>query len=149
MTRSLGPALTRRTVLSTSAAAALSTGLAPWLRSADATTTESRLAAEPGRARLVPSPHPETAVWAYDGLVPGPEIRVRQGKRLRVTVENRLDEETTVHWHGVRVPNPMDGVPYLTQKPNAPGAIFLYEVPVPSAAPSTEEHPVGEEGGRS
>ncbi|MGE0333878.1 MAG: multicopper oxidase family protein [Gammaproteobacteria bacterium] len=133
MTRSLGPALTRRTVLITSAAAALSTGLAPWLRSADATTTESRLAAEPGRARLVPSPHPETAVWAYDGLVPGPEIRVRQGDQLRVIVENRLDEETTVHWHGLRVPNPMDGVPYLTQKPIAPGETFLYEFTVPDA----------------
>src|SRR3546814_1736454 len=116
MTRSLGPALTRRTVLITSAATALSTGLAPWLRSADAATIEARLAAEPGRARLVPSPHPETAVWAYDGLVPGPEIRVRQGDQLRVIVENQLDEETTVHWHGVRVPNPMDGVPYRSEE---------------------------------
>ncbi len=57
--------------------------------------------------------------------MPGPEIRVRQGDRLRVSVENRLDEETTVHWHGLRVPNAMDGVPHLTQKPVAPGKTFM------------------------
>jgi FtsP/CotA-like multicopper oxidase with cupredoxin domain len=65
--------------------------------------------------------------------VPGPEIRARQGERLRVAVENRLAEETTVHWHGVRVPNAMDGVPHLTQKPIAPGETFIYEFDVPDA----------------
>ena len=48
---------------------------------------------------------PRPPIWSYNGAVPGPEIRVRQGERLRITVENRLDEETTVHWHGLRVPN--------------------------------------------
>ena len=48
-------------------------------------------------------------------------IRVKQGERLRVLVENRLPQETTVHWHGLRVPNAMDGVPHLTQVPIAPG----------------------------
>jgi FtsP/CotA-like multicopper oxidase with cupredoxin domain len=52
---------------------------------------------------------------------------VRQGERLRVRVENGLSEDTTVHWHGVRVPNAMDGVPHLTQKPIAPGESFTYE----------------------
>jgi FtsP/CotA-like multicopper oxidase with cupredoxin domain len=66
-------------------------------------------------------------VWAYEGTVPGPEIRVRQGDRLRVSVENRLPQETTVHWHGVRTPNAMDGVPHLTQKPIVPGETFEYE----------------------
>lgn len=66
-------------------------------------------------------------VWAYNGSVPGPEIRARQGDRLRVTVENALEEETTIHWHGVRVPNSMDGVPHLTQDPIGPGGTFTYE----------------------
>jgi FtsP/CotA-like multicopper oxidase with cupredoxin domain len=72
-------------------------------------------------------------VWSYNGTVPGPEIRVRQGERLRITVENQLAEETTVHWHGVRVPNAMDGVPQLTQKPIAPGESFVYEFDAPDA----------------
>lgn len=83
--------------------------------------------AAPGRTHLVPEPYGETPVWAYNDAVPGPEIRVRQGERLRIVVENGLDEETTVHWHGVRTPNAMDGVPYLTQTPIAPGETFTYE----------------------
>src|SRR3546814_3696839 len=78
-----------------------------------------RLRAAPGRTRLVPEPHGETPAWCYNGQVPGPEIRVRQGDRLRVHVENSLEEETTVHWHGLRVPNAMDGVPHLTQTPRS------------------------------
>jgi FtsP/CotA-like multicopper oxidase with cupredoxin domain len=58
---------------------------------------------------------------------------VRQGERLRITIENRLAEETTVHWHGLRVPNAMDGVPHLTQGPIAPGEAFVYEFEVPDA----------------
>jgi FtsP/CotA-like multicopper oxidase with cupredoxin domain len=72
-------------------------------------------------------------VWAYNAIVPGPEIRVRQGERARVVVENRLAEETTVHFHGIRLPNAMDGVPHLTQPPIAPGGTFTYELPVPDA----------------
>lgn len=83
--------------------------------------------AAPGRARLVPEPHGETPAWCYNETVPGPEIRVRQGERLRITVENGLAEETTVHWHGLRVPNAMDGVPHLNQPPIAPGGTFVYE----------------------
>ncbi|MCR5857406.1 multicopper oxidase family protein [Mesorhizobium sp. J428] len=83
--------------------------------------------AAPGRTHLVPEPYGETPVWAYNDAVPGPEIRVRQGDRLRVVVDNGLDEETTVHWHGVRTPNAMDGVPHLTQAPIAPGETFTYE----------------------
>lgn len=85
------------------------------------------LRAAPGLARLVPEPNPATAAWCYNGIVPGPEIRVRQGDRIRVEVVNALDEGTTVHWHGIRLPNAMDGVAHLTQKPIAPGAAFTYE----------------------
>lgn len=59
-------------------------------------------------------------MWAYNGSVPGPEIRLRQGGTLRILVDNGLDESTTIHWHGIRLPNAMDGVPDLTQPPIAP-----------------------------
>ncbi len=64
---------------------------------------------------------------AYNGRVPGPEIRVREGERVRIVLKNSLGEPTTIHWHGVDVPNPMDGVPDITQKPVQPGETFVYE----------------------
>src|SRR5437879_4461092 len=64
---------------------------------------------------------------AYNGEVPGPAIRAREGERLRVVLKNSLAEPTTIHWHGVDVPNPMDGVPGVTQKPVQPGETFVYE----------------------
>ena len=66
-------------------------------------------------------------VWAYNGAVPGPVFRVQVGERLRVRFTNRLPEDTTVHWHGVRVPNAMDGAPGVTQAPVRPGETFVYE----------------------
>ena len=118
------PALSRRGFLAGSAAAGAALSLQPaWADTHRAFT----LRAASGRARLVPEPWGESDVWCYGGTVPGPEIRVRQGDRLRIAVENALDEETTVHWHGLRVPNAMDGVPHLTQAPIAPGETFTYE----------------------
>ncbi len=92
-----------------------------------------RLRPAPGRVRLVPEPYAETDVWCYGGSVPGPELRLRQGEAVAIMVENGLAEETTVHWHGLRVPNAMDGVPHLTQAPIAPGGSFLYEFAAPDA----------------
>jgi FtsP/CotA-like multicopper oxidase with cupredoxin domain len=74
-----------------------------------------------------------TDVWAFNKVVPGPEIRVKRGEQLRVRVKNRLREETTVHWHGVRLPNNMDGVPHLTQLPIKPGEDFEYGFVCPDA----------------
>jgi len=91
------------------------------------------LVAAPASAQLVPDKYPRTDVWAYNDAVPGPVLRVRQGDRLRVRVENRLAEGTTVHWHGVRVPNAMDGVPVITQPSIAPGGSFTYEYVPPDA----------------
>ena len=65
--------------------------------------------------------------WTYNGLVPGPQIRVPYGQRVRIVVTNSLPEATTAHWHGIAVPNAMDGVPDLTQKPIQPGGSFTYE----------------------
>ncbi len=64
---------------------------------------------------------------AYNGQVPGPAIRVREGERVRVRLRNELAEPTTIHWHGVDVPNAMDGVPGVTQAPVPPGGEFVYE----------------------
>ena len=94
---------------------------------------ETNLVAKPGRTQLVPSKYPEPDVWAYNGRVPGPTLRLRQGDRLRARVQNALEEGTTVHWHGVRVPNAMDGVPIITQPIIEPGGDFLYEFAVPDA----------------
>jgi FtsP/CotA-like multicopper oxidase with cupredoxin domain/plastocyanin len=65
--------------------------------------------------------------WGYNGQVPGPELRVRQGDVLRVHLHNRLPAPTTLHWHGVDVPLDMDGVPGLSQNPVQPGEDFTYE----------------------
>jgi FtsP/CotA-like multicopper oxidase with cupredoxin domain len=65
--------------------------------------------------------------WTYNGTVPGPEIRVTEGQKVRVTLHNRLDEPTSIHWHGLPVPFAMDGVPGLTQPAVPPGGRFVYE----------------------
>lgn len=62
----------------------------------------------------------------YNGQVPGPTLRVREGERVRIALKNQLAEPTTIHWHGVDVPNAMDGVPGITQKPIQPGERFVY-----------------------
>ena len=59
--------------------------------------------------------------------MPGPELRIRLGETLRVRFTNHLPQPTTIHWHGVRVPNGMDGVPSVTQPPVEPGGTFTYE----------------------
>lgn len=64
---------------------------------------------------------------AYNGIVPGPEIRVREGDKVRVIVHNEMAQSTAVHFHGVLVPNAMDGVPYVTQPPIKSGETFTYE----------------------
>jgi FtsP/CotA-like multicopper oxidase with cupredoxin domain len=94
-----------------------------------------------GVTEVVLRPQPETIdlggrtarTWTYGAGIPGPEIRVKQGERLRVRVENGLPEETTVHWHGVRVPNDQDGVPDMPLPPIAPGESFTYEFAPPDA----------------
>ncbi|MDQ6984919.1 MAG: multicopper oxidase family protein [Candidatus Dojkabacteria bacterium] len=69
----------------------------------------------------------KTKVWSYNGEIPGPEIRINLGDTLKVNFTNNLPDETTIHWHGVRVPNAMDGVPGVNQEPIAPGDSFVYE----------------------
>src|SRR5690606_13110871 len=72
-------------------------------------------------------PGTTTPVWAYNGQLPGPLIRARVGDRMIVHFTNNLPEATTIHWHGVRLPNNMDGAPGLTQNPVEPGETFTYD----------------------
>lgn len=68
--------------------------------------------------------------YAFNGQIPGPQIRVRQGDKVKIVVRNELLESTTVHFHGLTVPNAMDGVPFITQPPIKRGATFAYEFTV-------------------
>ena len=69
-----------------------------------------------------------TPVWHYNGQMPGPMIKGKVGSTLKVEVINRLDEPTSVHWHGMRIDNAMDGVPGVTQDPIQPGETFIYQL---------------------
>jgi FtsP/CotA-like multicopper oxidase with cupredoxin domain len=91
------------------------------------------ITAKQAMADLLRGQGPKTSVWAYDGLIPGPEIRIRQNDLLNVAFKNELPQPSTVHWHGVRLPNAMDGVPNLTQKPVGPGQSFDYAFRPPDA----------------
>src|SRR5581483_4172800 len=73
------------------------------------------------------APGLKALVWGYNGSTPGPTIEAVEGDRVRIYVTNKLKEPTTLHWHGVVVPNGMDGVSGLTQKPIPPGGTFVYD----------------------
>ncbi|WP_437590680.1 multicopper oxidase family protein [Sorangium sp. So ce1000] len=73
------------------------------------------------------APGLKSEVWGYNGSTPGPTIEAVEGDRLRIYVTNSLPEATTVHWHGLVLPNGMDGVSGLTQRPIAPGETYVYE----------------------
>jgi FtsP/CotA-like multicopper oxidase with cupredoxin domain len=79
----------------------------------------------------------------YNGALPGPTLRGKRGEELRLRLVNELAEPTSVHWHGVRLPNPMDGVPQLTQSAIAPGASFDYRFNPPDAGTFWYHAPVG------
>ncbi|MGI9505437.1 MAG: multicopper oxidase domain-containing protein, partial [Geminicoccaceae bacterium] len=117
---------TRRRFLQAGAAAsAIASGASITKRAAAA--AEIELTVGKTTVPLVGEGHPETDVWAFNGSVPGPIIRARQGERLNIAVSNALSEPTTVHWHGLRVPIGMDGVPHLSQPPIEPGETFAYD----------------------
>jgi FtsP/CotA-like multicopper oxidase with cupredoxin domain len=89
------------------------------------------LIAEPIAHQFMPGL--DASCWGYNGRTPGPTIEAVQGDRVRIYVTNRLPEPTTVHWHGVRVVNGMDGVGGLTQRYIQPGETFKYEFTLPDA----------------
>jgi FtsP/CotA-like multicopper oxidase with cupredoxin domain len=73
------------------------------------------------------SPGQTVEAWTYNGTVPAPEIRVTEGDKVRVRLKNELDEPTAIHFHGLYIPNAMDGVPFITQPPVNPGETFTYD----------------------
>jgi FtsP/CotA-like multicopper oxidase with cupredoxin domain len=86
---------------------------------------EFHLVAEPVVREIAPGM--KANLWGYNGQSPGPTIEVVEGDRVRIFVTNRLPEATSIHWHGQRLPNGMDGVSGLTQAPIRPGQTFVYE----------------------
>ena len=128
---------TRRRVLALSAACTVAAVRRP-ARAVSASAVShdepiTRLRAAPARVRMVGDTSPETAVWTYNGVEPGSVLRIPQNAPFRVAVENGLPEDTTIHWHGIRLPNAMDGTPGLTQPPIKPGEAFTYAFTPPDA----------------
>lgn len=86
---------------------------------------EFHLVAEPVVREIAPGM--KARLWGYNGQSPGPTIEVVEGDRVRIFVTNKLPEATSVHWHGQRLPNGMDGVSGLTQPAIPPGKTYVYE----------------------
>jgi FtsP/CotA-like multicopper oxidase with cupredoxin domain len=91
------------------------------------------LTARVARQQLLPDTYPATEIWGYGGTVPAPEIRVRQGGRVQRRFRNELPQPSSVHWHGIRIENAMDGVSGLTQDAVAPDENFDYDFAAPDA----------------
>ena len=85
------------------------------------------------RRNLLGGVGPDTEIWGYNGQVPGPILRVCQGEELNLNLKNSLEQPTTIHWHGIRIDNKMDGVPDLTQDAVPPGGSFDYRFKLPDA----------------
>lgn len=94
---------------------------------------ETVLNARAESIQLLPPGYPQTDIWGYDGLMPGPLVRLKQGARLAKTLLNSLPQPTSTHWHGLRIDNVMDGVAGLSQRPVETGGRFDYDFVVPDA----------------
>jgi len=99
------------------------------------------------RAGLVPVGSHAASLSGYDGASPGPVLRVKRGEEIRLRLINELSSDTSLHWHGVRVPNAMDGVPHLTQPPVPPRASFDYRFVAPDAGTFWYHAPASEPAG--
>ena len=93
----------------------------------------NRLTASEISAQILPSGQPQTDMLGFNGVSPGPEIRVKQGEAVRVQFQNGLQEGSAIHWHGIRLNNAMDGVPVMTQDLVNPGDTFDYSFTPPDA----------------
>lgn len=91
------------------------------------------LRAVAGEAKLYGEKGGASPLWLYNNRLPGPEIRVKQGDRVKVRFINELDQPTSVHWHGIRIDNAMDGVAGVTQQAVQPGESFDYDFLAPDA----------------
>src|SRR4051812_32500733 len=132
--------VTRRTLLQRAAmlggGAALAALLPPWARSASPERLDSLpeltgddIALTIGHTQVTIDGRSAHAV-TINGTVPGPLLRLKEGRRVRIAVTNTLDVETSIHWHGLLVPPAMDGVPGVSFPGIPPGETFVYEFPV-------------------
>ena len=92
-----------------------------------------RIEARRAEAHLQPAGTEVSKVWAYNGTVPGTTLRLRQGEWISTKLVNSLPDPTTIHWHGIRIANAMDGVAHMTQHPVEPGGTFPYRFMAPDA----------------
>jgi FtsP/CotA-like multicopper oxidase with cupredoxin domain len=92
-----------------------------------------QLVASPGQVKFSPQQQTPTRVLHYNQSIPGPVLRIPQGRESVIGFENALDDSSSVHWHGLRIDNAMDGVPGMTQAPVQPGEIFEYRLTPPDA----------------
>ena len=124
----MSPGIDRRQFLSDTLAAATFLAV-PRAAAAfsDTATREFVLTAREATVQIETTPW---QTWTYDGRVPGPEIRLTRGDRVRIRLDNRLPQPTTIHWHGLVVPPTMDGVVGLSQSAVQPGQSFAYEFDV-------------------
>ena len=91
------------------------------------------LEARQGSLQLLPKPAKATAVWGFDGEVPGPLLRYKKGEEVKIRPVNKLDQRKSLNWHGVRIVNGMDGTGGLTQEPVPPGGSFDYRFTHPDS----------------
>lgn len=124
--------ISRRDLLKTaSAVAGLATLPSGMVRAASAPTT---FALRTGFVeQAIKAGGPKVGFWGFNETLPGPILRYRKGEKVSIMVENGLSVDTAVHWHGLRVPNAMDGVPFVTQDPIKPSARMAYEYTVPDS----------------
>ena len=115
----------RRTLLLSAAASAVTPSAAKM--------APPQLTAKEALIQLAPEGYDAATLWCFDGQSPGPEIRVRQGRAVQRRFVNELAQPSTIHWHGIRLQNAMDGVPGLTQPAVAPGEFFEYDFVPPDA----------------
>ncbi len=125
--------LSRRGLLLAGAGLSLAASLRALPTFAATESNDYSITAAPAKANLLGSDRPATDVWAYSASIPGPVLRLKQGKPARIVVANGLNENTTIHCHGIRLPIAMDGVPGLTQPPIHPGETFTYAFTPPDA----------------
>ncbi len=123
----------RREFLQAAIGGGLATGFMPALHANAVATPVVDLIAAPAQAMLRAGQAQATRVLAYNGSVPGPVLRLPRGRETRIRLRNALDAPTTVHWHGLRIDNAMDGVPGMTQDPVPPGGEFEYRLNPPDA----------------
>ena len=114
------------------------TGASPLARAKNSTEDKSdhpdfALVAKPSEVQIVGPEFESTKVWTFNGVVPGSPVRVKRGQAASIRVTNQLQQPTAVHWHGIRLPNEMDGVAGLTQPAIKVGESFDYHFAPPDA----------------